>query len=104
MGVNAIGIDAQLVAVLARQDEPCRAVPRLLVEHLAQTGDVDLHRLRCGRGRRLLPELVDQPLGAQALVGVKDKQREQRPLLASAEGDRPVSVKDLECAKDAEVH
>ena len=60
---------------------------------------------RLGSGcRRAPPELVDQPVRAERLVGVEQKQGQQGALLAPAERDHAALVEGLERAKDAEVH
>jgi hypothetical protein len=66
-GVEALGIEDELVSVLAGNHGTVRLG---VCERLPQPGHVDLYRLG-RRGRRTLaPELVDQPLGADSLVGV----------------------------------
>ena len=104
--VEPLGVQAQLVAVLAREHEAGRAVAiRTVGERLAQPRDVHLHGLGGGRGRRLSPQLVDQPGGAQRLVAVQQQQRQQGPLLAACDRNGLAAlVEDLEPAEDAEVH
>ena len=94
--VDALGIEPELVAVLAGLDLP--AAP----ERAAQPRDVDLHGLG-GRGRRTLaPQLVDQPVAAERLAGVQEQHRQQRPLPGAADGHHAVAVDDLERTEDAE--
>ena len=102
--VEALGIEPQLVAVLARHDHAGRGAAGLTRQRLAQAGDLHLHRLGGVRRWTLAPELVDQPVRAERLVGVQQQQRQQRPLLAPAERDRAALVEDLERAENAEVH
>jgi hypothetical protein len=74
-------------------------------ERLTQPGDVDLERLPRGLGRALSPELVDQALGADDLVGVQEQDRQRRSLLAGAERDLAVAVlPNLERPEDPELH
>jgi hypothetical protein len=68
--VQALGIDHQLVATLARHDHAGRAVAGPTRQRLAQAGDLHLHRLG-GLGRwTLAPQLVDQPVRAELLACV----------------------------------
>jgi hypothetical protein len=101
--VEAVGIERQLVAALARHDHAGRAVTGLTRERLAQARDLHLHRLGGAGGWTLAPELVDQPVRCERLVGVQQQQRQQCPLLAPAERNRAALVEDLERAKNAEV-
>ena len=74
-------------------------------ERFAQAGDVDLKRLPRGLGRALAPELVDQAVGSDDLVGVEEQDRQRRSLLAGAERDRAVAVRpNLERPEDPELH
>jgi hypothetical protein len=73
-------------------------------ERLAQPRHVSLQGLGCRRGTTLTPQLVDQPIGRQRLVGMQQQQREQRALLAPAERHHTALIEDLERAEDAEVH
>ena len=50
-----------------------------------------------------MPELVDQRLAGDDLVRAQEEKREQRPLLASAEGDEPAVADDLERTEDSEL-
>ena len=96
VGVEGTGVELQLVAVLVRGDRRGGA------ERPAQAGDVDLHGLR-GRGRRLLaPQLVDQPVGAERLVGVQQQHRQQRPLAGTTDRHDTVAAVHLERPEDAE--
>jgi hypothetical protein len=102
--VEALGIEPQLVAALARHDHASRAVAVLARQRLAQAGDLHLHGLGGVGGWTLTPELVDQPLRAERLVDVQQKQGQQRPLLAPSKRDRAALVEDLQRAEDAEIH
>ena len=62
--VEALGIEPQLVAALARHDHAGRAVAGLTRQRLAQAGDLHLHRLGGVGGWTLAPQLVDQPVRA----------------------------------------
>jgi len=106
VGVEVLALDRQLVAALARHD---RARAGVVVtpsrrERLSQSRDLDVQELG-GRGRRpLAPQLVDQPVRGERLVGVQQQQGEQRSLPAPAERNRPALVEDLERTEDVEVH
>ena len=73
-GVQLGRVDPQDIAGRAG-DEPA------LAELLAQRGDIHLDALGDRRGRRLAPQLVDQLLARDDLVGVEQQDREQRALL-----------------------
>ena len=88
MRVEPLGIERQLVAALARDDRAGAAASVRARQCLAQTRDLHLQRLG-GAGRRALPpELVDQPVCCERLVGVEQQQRQQRPLPAPPKRDR----------------
>ena len=50
------------------------------------------------------PELVDQPVTREDLVGVHEQQRQQRTLLRTRERQRPLPVMDLERTQDSVLH
>ncbi len=100
--VDSLRVDPQLVAVLARHEQ--LRVPALARERPAQAMDVHLDRFRCGRGRALAPELVDQAVGAERLVRVHEQQSEQGALLAAAERNLTPLVRGFKRTEDAEVH
>ena len=96
VGVEPPGVEPELVAVLARRDHVS------VSERSAQPRDVDLHGLGGRRWRSVAPELVDQPIAAERLVGVQQQHGQQRPLPSPAHRHHAVGVKDLEWAEDAE--
>ena len=57
-----------------------------------------------GRSARAPQQLVDQPVGADRLVGVEQEEGEQRALPAAAQRDHTVLVEDHDRAEDEEVH
>src|SRR5215207_6558283 len=57
-----------------------------------------------GRRRRLAPQLVDQQLGRDYLVGVQQQHRQQRPLLTPAEREGTVVLGHLQWAEEPEFH
>ena len=59
--------------------------------------------MRALAGASLVPERVDQPVRRDDLAGAQEKQREQRPLFAGADLERPAALPDLERAEDAEL-
>ena len=100
-GVDALGVELKLVAMLARDEKLGAArVPK----RLAEPRHSDLNRLRGAGGRTVAPQLVDQALRRERLVDVDQQQAEQRSLPVTRERDRVVLVEDLEWAEDAEVH
>jgi hypothetical protein len=84
-------------------DDLSHGMPRIR-QRLAQPRDVHLQRLGGLRRGTLPPELIDQPVGAERLIGVNEEQGQQRSLVASAKRERAALVEGLEWAKDAEIH
>ena len=74
--------DAQDVAGRARDENALVASP---AERRAQARDVDLQRVGGARRRPLAPQLVDQRIRRDDLVGAQQQDRQQRTLLATAE-------------------
>jgi hypothetical protein len=97
--VEPVGVELQAVPVLPGDDQVAAAGQRL-----AQPRHMDLDGLGRRGGRVLAPELLDQPVGAERLVGVQHQHGEQRTLLAPSERDFTALVEDLERSEDAEVH
>jgi len=55
--------------------------------------------------RRLLtPDLVDQLVGRDDLVGVHEEKRQQNPTLLATQIQLPVAVPDLERPENPEIH
>ena len=75
-----------------------------LSKSLAQPRHLDLEALPWRGGRVLAPELVDQLVGRDGLVGMDQQDREQRTLPAVDDRDRPPGLFDLERAEDPEIH
>ena len=76
----------------------------VLRQRLAKSRDVDP---QCGGGalgRVLAPELVDQPVGRNDLVGVEEEEGEQGPRLAAAQRRGAAFVPQLERSQDPELH
>ena len=97
MEVELAVADPDEVAGGLRQDQ----IP---AERLAQLGDVHLERRPGGVGRRGTPELVDEPVAGDDLVGVQQQEGEQGALLRAAELQDPAFFTDLERPEDAELH
>ena len=96
---------AQLVAGGARHEETT-VLPggKLGLERPAQPRDRHLECLRAALQPLFIPELRDQPVARDHLVGMQQQERQQCPLLRSAEGESPVIVVDLERPEYPEVH
>ena len=76
----------------------------LLRKRFAQSRDVDA---QCGGGslgRVLAPELVDQPVGGNDLVGMEEEQGEEGTWLGAAQGYLAAVVPRLERSQDPELH
>jgi hypothetical protein len=56
------------------------------------------------RRRRLPPQLVDQPLRRNDIVGVQQQDREQRTLLAPAEREQAILFGHLQRPKKPKIH
>ncbi len=80
------------------------AAPAPPSQRLAKLRDVDLDDLRGRRRRTVPPELVDQAIGGDDLVAVKEQNGEHRALLRSAEGDLTSLPADLERPEDPKLH
>ena len=103
--IQLTGRDAQLVAGGAREQQATLLACReLRLENPAQPRDGNLKRLGGGLGAIVAPQLGEQPLAWYHLVGVQEKQREQRPLPRAADGDAPIAVVHLQRSEDLEVH
>ena len=102
--IQPIGIQPQLIAVLAGNDGGAPTIAGAGVERFAQARHVYLQRLRRGRRRMLSPQLVDQPLHRKRLVGVQQEQRQQRPLLVPRGRHVATLIEGLQRTEDAEVH
>ena len=102
--VEIVGLEAQLIAVVAGHDQPVRAVARFGRQRPAKPRDVNMHRLRPAGWRTPSPKHVDQPVGVERLVGVQQEQRQQGALLVAAWRNHPAVVESLKGTKDAKVH
>ena len=96
--VELIGGDLQEVPVLTRDDRLARR------NRLAQAGDVVLERVRRRPRRAGAPELVDQAVGRDHLVRMREQDREERPLACAAECEPAPVVCNLQRAEDPELH
>ena len=90
-------VDAQDVARRTRHQA---ALP----EHLAQPRHVELDALGRGRRRRRAPEIVEQAVDRDDLVGVQQKHRQQRPLLPAADHQHAIALEHLQWAQKPEFH
>ncbi len=96
LGVQLVGLDPQAVgAALGRQ---------AVGDDLPHLRDVDLERVRRGRGRLLAPQVLDQEIGSDELVSVQQKQREQCTRLTAFYRERRAIRFDLERPKNAVLH
>jgi hypothetical protein len=63
-----------------------------------------LQQVRRRARRPLAPQLVDQLIRGDDVVGVDKEDGEQRTLLRAAQRQQPVAFPDLERAEDSELH
>jgi len=96
--IERSGSDGQLVAGCLR---PQRRIP--VAERLADPCDVDLERGARRLGRRLAPELVDQPRRRDDAVRVEQQERKHRPLLGGAQLEPAAVAPDLERPEQQEL-
>ena len=101
--VEPLGIDLQLVAALARDDRAGAAASSEPASALRRR-EMCICSVLAAPPARAPPELVDQPVACERLVGVEQQQREQRARLAPRKREPAALVEDLEWAEDAEVH
>ncbi len=97
MEVELTVADPDEVAGGLRQDQ----IP---AERLAQLGDVHLERRPGGLREVRHPELVDEPVAGDDLVGVQQQGGEQGALLRAAEPQDPAFFPDLERPEDPKLH
>ena len=62
-----------------------------------------LQRVQRRCRRPLDPELLDQASCRDQLVRMQEQQREESALLSPPEGDRAITIRDLEGAEDVEL-
>ena len=72
-------------------------------QHAAKAGDEGRERVRGALGRVVAPELVDQPVTSDDLVGPQRQERAQPALPRTAERERPVVEAGLERAEPPEL-
>jgi hypothetical protein len=69
-----------------------------------QAHDVALDALGHGGRRRLSPQVGDQPVGRDDLVGAQQQDRQQGALLDASEHERPVLLDNLQGSEEPELH
>jgi hypothetical protein len=75
--------DVQQVAGCAGDEQRVAAAVR--AERLAQPRDMDLEGVVRGRRRIVGPQLLDQAVAGDDAIGLQQEDRQQRPLLRTAE-------------------
>src|SRR5262245_15983374 len=101
VGVELSPLDPKHVTWGPRNENTVGLVPRVPTsQRLAKLRDVHLDDLGSGRRRTVAPELLDQAIGRDDLVAVKEQKGEHRTLLRSAEGDLTPLRGDLERPED----
>ena len=95
--IELVGLDPDDVAGRSGRQHVLR-------KRLAKSRDVDPQRGGGVLGRVLAPELVDQPVSGNDLVGVEEEHGEKRTRLGPAEGDLAAFVPHLERSQDPELH
>ena len=97
MEIELVGLDPDDVAGRSGRQHVLR-------KRLAKSRDVDPQRGGGALGRVLAPELVDQPVSGNDLVGVEEEHGEKRTRLAPAQGNLAAFVPHLERSQDPELH
>jgi hypothetical protein len=72
-----------------------------VIERFAKTRNRPLQRLQRGRRRPLAPELVDQLVSRNGLIGMQHQDREQRTLFLPAQFDDRITNVHLERAENS---
>jgi hypothetical protein len=98
-GVDAVRVQAQLVAAAVRDD-----LGAVAVEQPAQLGDVELDHLGRGRGRIACPQAFDQRVDRHRRVRAEREDCQQRPLFRGAERDRPAVDGRLDRPEQLKLH
>jgi hypothetical protein len=102
--VELSGVDPEQVSGTQGHQPARPAVAAGRPEGSPQPVDVVLER-HAGRTWRLLaPEPVDELLGAEDAVGVKEQRGQQGPLLGRVHRQQPVPVAHLDWPEDPELH
>ena len=73
-------------------------------EHFAELRDVHLDSRRCRLRRLVAPELVDQAVTRNGLVGTEEQERQEPALLGATQLEGPAFVLDFQRSEDAELH
>ncbi len=97
MEIELVGLDPDDVAGRSGRQHVLR-------KRLAKSRDVDPQRGGGVLGRVLAPELVDQPVSGNDLVGVEEEHGEKRTRLRPAQGNLARLVPHLERSQDPELH
>ena len=88
--VDPLRLDLERIPARARHEQLGRP------EQFSQPRDLMVEAVARGSGRPLAPELVDQPVARNNLVGVEEEDREEGALLRTADRDHPLVLPDLE--------
>jgi hypothetical protein len=73
-------------------------------ERLPKSRDVVVKRVSSARRRMLSPQSLDQPISGDCLVGVQQKDREQRTLLRPSERKLSATLPDADRTQNRELH
>ena len=95
--VERLGRELQNIAARAGDE-------RVGPERLAQLRDVALERLRRRVRSLLAPEVLDEALARDELVGVQQQDREQLALPPATDRDRSIAIEHLEWAEEPDFH
>ena len=99
-GVELVAGDLDQVAGWSCRDRP----GAVAAERLAQLRDIAVHRLDRGRGRRLAPQLIDQPLPGHDLVRMQEQNAEHRPVLQRPKRNLPTLEEHHQRTENPKLH
>ncbi len=77
---------------------------RSWLEQSPEPRHVDLKSLAGGTWRVLTPNRIDQPVSRQNSIGIEQQNAQNKTLPESPEGQRPLTVTDLDRAEDPKLH
>ena len=102
--IDGTGLDTQDVSGSLPDEKGIGRLRPFCPKRLAQLGHVDLQGVSGAVGRLVAPQVIDQPVGGNDPVGVKNQDGEERALLCSSKREHPPLDDDLERPEHAELH
>jgi hypothetical protein len=97
--VEVVTLDEQDVAVRSGREEVVSNAQRL-----AQPRHAHAQSRGAGRGQRVAPQVVHQPISRDDLAGAEEQDGQQRPLTVTGQPQRRPFAPHLQRPQDAKVH